>query len=305
MCAGNSNPPVSIGLPVHDGENYLREAIDSLLAQSYTDFELIISDNASTDSTATICQEYARRDSRIRYCRFEQNIGAAGNYNFVFERSRGKYFKWAAHDDICAPDFLRRCVEALDKDDSLVLCYTQVVLIDEHGCPIGEYNEGKNLVSGSAVDRFEQLFQSPKECNAVFGVIRSDALARTSLIGSYFAADRTLLAELALLGRFHEVPERLFLRRDHPHTSLRANRTNVERVTWFNPMKANKAVLPTWKGLYGYVNAIIRSPNSIGVKFACCRLVMKSAWDRRRKLVKELIAAGMLYCGRTTRREHT
>lgn len=300
MRAGNGNPAVSIGLPVRNGEKYLREAIDSLLAQTYSDFELIISDNASTDNTALICQEYARRDSRIRYCRFEQNIGAAGNYNHVFEISHGRYFKWAAHDDICAPEFLSRCLAALEKDGSLVLCYPQVIIIDENGCPIGGYDEGKNLASGSVVDRFKQLFQSPKECNAVFGVIRSDALARTSLIGSYFAADRNLLAELALLGRFHEVPERLFLRRDHPHTSLRANRSNVDRAAWFNPMKVNKAVLPTWKRLYEYAKAIVRSPNSFSVKLTCCRLVVKSAWDGRRKLVKELIAAGMLYFGRAT-----
>ena len=95
-------PRVSIGLPVYNGENYMAAAIDSLLAQTFTDFELIISDNASTDATEQICRDYAHRDGRIRYYREEVNRGAAWNFTHTFELARGEYFKWHAHDDLCA-----------------------------------------------------------------------------------------------------------------------------------------------------------------------------------------------------------
>jgi glycosyltransferase involved in cell wall biosynthesis len=114
-----SNPKVSIGLPVYNGENFIREAIDSILGQIFCDFELIISDNASSDGTEEICRSYAGRDQRVRYYRNEENIGSSGNYTRVFLLAKGKYFKWTAHDDICKPDFIEKCIEVLDKDDSL------------------------------------------------------------------------------------------------------------------------------------------------------------------------------------------
>ena len=117
-------PRVSIGLPVYNGERFLARAIDSLLAQDFVDFELVISDNASTDGTGEISRDYAARDPRIRYHRNERNIGAVGNFNRTLDLASGEYFKWAAHDDWCAPQFLGRCVEVLDDDPSTVLCFT-------------------------------------------------------------------------------------------------------------------------------------------------------------------------------------
>src|SRR5215207_1517689 len=108
-------PRVSVGLPVYNGENYLAEAIDSVLAQTYQNFELIISDNASTDSTEEICRDYAARDRRIRYFREPQNRGAAWNFNHTFELARGEYFKWVAHDDVIGPQYLARTVDQLDR----------------------------------------------------------------------------------------------------------------------------------------------------------------------------------------------
>ncbi len=129
----NSLPYVSIGLPVYDGERFLAETLDSLLAQTFEDLELIISDNASTDRTQEICKDYLAKDRRIRYYRNDQNLGAARNYNRVFELSTGKYFKWAAHDDLCASALTERCVEVLDSEPSAVMCYARTIIIDEHG----------------------------------------------------------------------------------------------------------------------------------------------------------------------------
>ena len=98
-------PRVTVGLPVFNGENYLAEALDSLLTQSFENFLLIISDNASTDSTQKICTDYSAKDPRIRYVRLDTNVGAAENYNRLVDVAEGDYFKWAAHDDNCRPEF--------------------------------------------------------------------------------------------------------------------------------------------------------------------------------------------------------
>src|SRR3569833_191665 len=119
---GTQPPKVSIGLPVYNGENIFRETLDSILDQTFEDFELIISDNASTDHTEAICQSYVDRDKRVRYLRNPENIGASGNYTRVFEAASGENFKWAAHDDVCATTFLAECVNVLDRDPAIVLC---------------------------------------------------------------------------------------------------------------------------------------------------------------------------------------
>ena len=113
-------PLVSIGLPVYNGEKYVRDAIDSLLAQTLVDFELLISDNASTDGTQRICEAYALRDSRVRYLRQRENIGAGRNFEFVLDRARGQFFMWAAHDDEWAANWLEALVSAMRADDFCV-----------------------------------------------------------------------------------------------------------------------------------------------------------------------------------------
>jgi len=127
-------PRVSIGLPVYNGEDYLAEAVDSILAQTFEAFELILSDNASTDATEEICRGYETQDPRVRYFRSPTNRGAAWNYNnTVHMANSSEYFKWAAHDDTCAPEYLRKCVEVLDRDPEVVLCHTTTIDIDAQG----------------------------------------------------------------------------------------------------------------------------------------------------------------------------
>ena len=106
-----NKPRVSIGLPIYNGENLVIETLDSFLSQTFSDFEVIISDNGSIDRTQQICEDYAAKDGRIKYYRNLKNLGVAPNLNRVFELSSGEYFKWADHDDLLAPDFLLRCVE--------------------------------------------------------------------------------------------------------------------------------------------------------------------------------------------------
>jgi glycosyltransferase involved in cell wall biosynthesis len=205
-------PLVSIGLPVFNGEQYLREALDSLTAQDYEDFELIISDNASTDQTEVICREYAARDCRIRYHRNETNLGPAKNFNRVFELSNGKYFMWAAHDDLWEAGYLRNCIAALENDVSKVLCCTSLRFIDEAGRTIElEYDRYDNPdLSSSNVRKRVRTLVSRSGWYAIYGLIRADALRRTELSRETYGADVLLLMQLCLLGPFAKVPQILF-----------------------------------------------------------------------------------------------
>lgn len=257
----DKEPRVSVGMPVYNGDRFLQEALDSILAQTFRDFELIVSDNGSTDKTQEICRAYADRDHRIRYYRNEQNLGVAWNFNRVFELSTGKYFKWACHDDVCAPEFLKCCIEVLEHKPSVVLCYPKTITIDEHGKPIEHYPDALNLFFPTLYERYERFharYRYGAKCNVLFGVIRASALRGTPLIGNYPSSDIILLAELALLGEYYEVPEYLFLRRDHAQTSVQAHNAFRKRIAWYDPAKKGKLHLTRWKWFFEHLAVIKR-----------------------------------------------
>lgn len=258
---GDDKPRVSIGLPVFNGEKYLAEALDSILVQTYTDFELIISDNASTDRTSEICEAYVARDPRIRYYRNARNLGAAPNFGRVFESSSGEYFKWAACDDLIAPDFLLKCVAVLDRNPAVVLCFPRAKLIDEHGGFLANYNPKPDTSSPRPEERFRNLILAPDMALQISGLMRAGVLRKTSLIGDYPSSDEVLLAELALLGQFYELPERLFFSRRHEQQSIRGALSDRRaRVAWFDTSKEGKIVLPHWRYFLECLRVIKRTP---------------------------------------------
>lgn len=150
-------PRVSVGMPVYNGERFVGQALDSLVAQSFTDLEIVISDNASDDGTAAICAEYVRRDARVRYVRSAHNVGLAKNFERVVALSAGHYFKLANADDLCSPDLVARCVEVLDRDPEVVLCYGKTTLIDGEGQTLRPYEDRLGLRSASVAERFRQV----------------------------------------------------------------------------------------------------------------------------------------------------
>ncbi|HEX6445339.1 MAG TPA: glycosyltransferase family 2 protein [Streptosporangiales bacterium] len=270
-----TKPRLSIGLPVHNGEEYLSESLDALLAQSYQDFELIISDNASTDGTREICRRYAAHDRRVRYLRQPRNIGAAPNHNAVLQAARGELFKWASHDDLYDRDLLARCVEVLDTRPDVVLasCYSAVIDADGNRQDV-PVRFPRAMDSPRAPERFRaQLFALGGDDD--YGVIRTDVLRRIAPTGSYYHADRTFVAELALHGRFHRVPEALYFRRDLP---TRAGRQRQGVRSWcvtHDPRRANRLRHPTARLLgeyvWAFVEAIHRAPLSAHDKRECYR----------------------------------
>lgn len=285
---------VSIGLPVFNGENYVQEAIEAILGQTFTDFELIISDNASTDRTPDLCLAYAACDARIRYVRNDRNIGGSANFRRVFELSSGEYFKWAAHDDVCRPEFLARCVEALDRDPSVILAYPRMVSIDAAGNLGKQWDSRPAFASPIPHERFREAFR-PTETFPLAGVIRSAVLGRTPLLGSYADQDLPLLAELSLYGRFHEIPEFLFLCREHPERSVRVYDQGQphQGMAWYDPTRAGRLIFPAWRLLGEYLRGILRAPIDAGERLRCCAQVLRWVRASRPNLVRDLVLAAI------------
>lgn len=225
---------VSVGIPVYNGAGRLRQALDSILAQTLTEFEVIISDNGSTDATPTICAEYAARDPRIRVFRQTRNLGLPRNWNFVARQACGEYFKWASCNDWLSPDMLAACVSCLQMDPSAVLAFGGTALIDADGRILKTHEGDFALLGDSPSARFCEICERLGLNNAVNGVIRRDALLRTGLIRPYPASDYVLMAELALQGKFKLLPQTLFYRRTDP-TSITTGLQRIERLRLHNP----------------------------------------------------------------------
>jgi glycosyltransferase involved in cell wall biosynthesis len=294
----SATPKISIGLPVYNGELFIQETLRSLVNQSFADFEIIISDNASTDKTESICRSYADQDSRIRYYKNPHNVGAAKNYNITFELSRGKYFKWAAHDDLCAPEYLEQCIEVLESLPSVVLSYPREILIDEHGKEIKRRSNTLNIRSSKPHKRFEHFHDLWRERgftfgNPVFGLIRADVLRKTNLIGNHVASDLTLLGELILYGEFYEVPDYLFFFRVHSQTS-RAVRESFGfegLAVWFDPKNQGKIILPNFSMLNQQLLAVNRVEMSMHEKSVCYAQIGKWITHKWKALLKEAVMA--------------
>ncbi|CDN12425.1 MAG: glycosyltransferase [Richelia sp.] len=300
----SENPRVSIGLPVYNGARFLQETIEAILNQSFQDFELIIADNASTDKTEEICKEFAAKDKRIRYHRNQQNIGAAPNYNIVFQLSRGKYFKWAAHDDIFAPTFVEKCVEILEKKPDIVLCHSMAKVIDDNGNFLENNDElyvkctNENIKlktdSQKPYERFCDIAYLPHSCYQIFGMIRSRILKETPLIDRYAGADRLLLARLSLFGTFYEIPEQLFFLRRHSEQSININARSIHLYTiWHDPSKKGRIIFPRWRRFNEHIIAINQSPLNRTQKIGCYLVlsqIFKIYW---RGIINDLVIANI------------
>jgi glycosyltransferase involved in cell wall biosynthesis len=301
-----STPPLlSIGLFLYNGEKFLAGAIESILDQTFKNFELIISDNCSTDRSGEICRHYAARDERIRYYRNDRNMGAGWNLRRVYELATGKYFKQAAHDDMIQQDYLRLCVDALEADDSLVLAHSLTRVIDQAGQFVENYNDGSRTSSFDPVVRARDLLLRSRGAYPIFGVIRMDALQQLPPQGSYTHSARVLLLQLGLLGRFYEVPEYLFISSRHSGQSQwtfpERSHSKAFRLTrrcgtlppaeWWDPAKARDLVFPEWNVVKEFAVSIARAPLTPWQKTQCYSLVAR--WMRRyyRRMGKDVLVA--------------
>ncbi len=281
-------------MPVYNGENFITEAIDSILAQTFSDFELIISDNASTDKTEELCRMYAERDQRIWYYRNDQNMGAAWNINRLVDLARGEYFKWAHYDDICRPEFLERCLTVLEQEPLVILCYPRTHIIDNQSRITDSYADNLNLDSVSPHERFRVFLNNPGLCTAAHGLMRLSELKQTGRMGDFAIADRNLLGELALRGQFRELPEYLFLYRSHPQSSNNVYRDQYQLMAFYNPQKRNRLLFPRWRRFFEYFKAMKRTRLNWHEWTRCTLLLARYLLIPRRAggLLKEIIIAG-------------
>jgi glycosyltransferase involved in cell wall biosynthesis len=309
-------PRVSIGLPVYNGDEFLEQAIESLLGQTFTDFELLISDNASSDRTEEICRRFAARDPRVQYWRNPRNVGGMRNANLTFERARGEYFRWAAHDDICGPTMIERLVAELDGRPDVAVVFAAAVAIDAHGEPLKGYPVAKRALAGGGFqtfatddtgvriptegtaarpsERIRELLYTRCPCEATYGLIRADVLRETVLLGDFTYSDTVLLCDLAMRTRFHLLPEPLFSKRFH--TGNRYIERGPGRMVWSRPELADsgRPTCPYWLVLKGYLTAVWRAPVPWRERLRCLPAVARWARLRYRSLGWDLAFAAIM-----------
>jgi glycosyltransferase involved in cell wall biosynthesis len=286
-----ARPKVSVGMPVFNAERYLEQALDSIQSQSFEDFELVISDNASTDGTREICESRAAGDPRIKYSRLGENRGVVYNFNNTFRVSSGEYFKWAASDDICGTDYLLRAVDALDNDPSIVLAWARAMGIDENGkhvpleYEVSDLNSPISVYSPDPAVRFRRLLRNFWWVDGPFyGLMRSSMLRTTRWVHPpHPSGDQILLAELSLRGRFYEIPEELFFSRVHAgktsrrHGSLRDRPTLGDQMTPANGLTRLRRGLGVYpRRLSMYASAISSAPISRRTKLVCSWEVVRA-----------------------------
>lgn len=284
---------VTIVLPVYNGANFLAEAVESLLAQTFTDFELILSDNASTDDTWAICQRFAERDPRVTLFRFDRNMGASVNFNHHIPTVESKYVKWAAHDDLHRPDYLEACVAELEADPSLILCQTGTRLITADGSERNLDRVLPDLDDDNPAKRFSSMIRFPHLCTEVFGVYRTEEFKKTPLLAPYVGSDRVLLAEVALRGKIKIVLRDLFLNRRHDLNSIFQYPDEKERIAWFDPSRDAVKTYPVSRLAGEYLRSIERAGLSDAQAQTCMRVLhmwmMKGHHLDRRPVLQHLI----------------
>jgi glycosyltransferase involved in cell wall biosynthesis len=282
--SAGDGPFVSVGMPVFNGESFLRQAIDSMLAQSHANLELIISDNASTDRSAAIAAEYATRDPRVRYFLQPRNIGAVRNYNFVAARARGKYLKWASANDYCDTAMLAACIEVLEAQPRSVLCYGTTRLVDEVTGVVQPYNGDFSIAEERPSARFYRVLTEMRLNNAFNGLIRMEALGKTGLNRRYPSGDLVLMAELAMAGTFVLLPRPFLYRRVGAHT-FSSQLSDTELRYFIDPEAKSDAGLGRLRMNIDYFTSVLRASMSFREKQrALTFLAHRAYWDVRKMI---------------------
>lgn len=261
----SQNPRVSVGVPLYNGEKYVAATIESLLNQTFSDFELILSDNASTDSSGAICATYAARDSRVKYHPSPTNLGACANFHRCFHLSSGEYFRWNPADDLVSPNLLERAVDILDHDPSVFVAYGRTKLIDGQGAVIRDFDENLHLMDERPSDRWKKAVRNIRMGNIQYGLSRAEPLRRTGLLRNYGGGDIPLICEMSLYGKFFEISDAFFYRRMH-ETASSAMKSGAEVMALYDPKKGKKLRTYYWSQFIDNLKSVAQAPVSLAEK---------------------------------------
>ena len=276
-----AKPRVSVGMPLYNREKYVGASIEAHLNQTYTDFELIITDNASTDRSPEICASYAEKDPRVKYFRNPQNLGAAGNYNRCFELATGEYFRWTPSDDLISPNLLERAVEILDHDPSVFVAYPRTKLINAQGEVTGDFDENLFLMGDQPSERWKGVQRNLRLGNLHYGLNRAEKFRKTGLLRNYNGGDFPLIAEMSLYGKFYEIPDAFFYRRMHEEASS-ALKNSADIMAFYDPKKREKLVLYNWMHLGAHIVSVAGAPISVSEKLRIYAYEgRRFIWDRK------------------------
>lgn len=262
-------PLVTVGMPAYNSRRFIRQSLESLLRQDYERIELIVSDDGSTDGTRDVCAEFAQADPRIVIIEGTHR-GERQNFNTVLGLARGKYFMWAADHDVWDAKYVSSCVAALEEDRASVLAYARSALIDLEGRVVPEIDDTLGITQERPIDRYRSLIWRLENCNAIYGLMRSELLKGTGGYGPYPAPDHLVLAKMALHGRFLQVPMTLYYRRQNrpPETGEDQRRRQsfdldpVEASGWLS--RPERDYFRTLRD--AHLAAVVAAPISIGDK---------------------------------------
>ena len=215
---------ISIGLPVYNGERFLRSKIDSILNQTYTNFELIISDNCSNDETQKICEEYIKKDNRIKYHRQEKNFGVTWNFEFVLEKSNGDYFMWTGVDDILLPEFIEKNIIVLEENKECVASISkinsyqpddEIIQIDKNDLEYSEFiKKIRNYVRPRSIFPIRGDFQTKaraylkkSSCQVIYSIFKSDVIKKSIISESFLGNDWAIFLNVLKYGNLAVIDE--------------------------------------------------------------------------------------------------
>ena len=226
-----TTPQITVGMPVYNEEAFVGAAIESLLAQTFTDFRLIIADNCSTDGTAQICEEYARRDGRVSFHRHAENLGSLANFQHVLEFADTPYFMWAGSHDLWAPNYLERLRMVLETNPDAVLAYGPTRVIDGFGnTTIERISHEPSYVQHSPIKRACNVVLTLGLCNMFYGMHRTRVIQSSRLDVRSVGCDQVILMELALRGKIIFDDGTEFIRREYRPQPESADAAQLRRV---------------------------------------------------------------------------
>jgi glycosyltransferase involved in cell wall biosynthesis len=286
--ANTSLPRVTIGLPVYNGEKLLPRALEALLSQEFTDFELLISDNGSSDSTESICRKYSGKDSRINYYRYVRNAGIIRSLGRLAEMARGEYFVYAFHNDKFSPKYIDLCVRVLDKNPLIVLCYGGTQIIDDNGGVISDVTDKFKIDQDNVIERYASILSNLNLCNCFHGLMRTEVLQSELPFESCAAADVLLLSKLILKGKFHQINLPLLFRAEPSHFE---HKTLFDRYVNFNNLisplisKRDFNSLPFCDFIYLHAKHVIESELEDRVKEILLKLTYEILFSRYKNMI--------------------